>query len=65
MNQRIWTTEEDEYIKNNFGNKTFSEMSEHIGCAITTVQNRARSLGLEFEKRTVKRWTDEEIELLR
>ena len=65
MNQRIWTREEDEYIKNNFGNKTFSEMAEHIGCAITTVQNRARFLGFEFEKKTARRWSKEEIELLK
>lgn len=65
MNQRIWTNEEDEYIKNNFGNKTFSEMAEHIGCAITTVQNRAKILGFEVEKKTARRWNVEEIELLK
>ena len=65
MNQRIWTREEDEYIKNNFGNKTFSEMAEHIGCAIPTVQNRARFLGFEFEKKIARRWSKEEIELLK
>lgn len=65
MNQRIWTKEEDEYIKNHFGNKTFSEMAEHIGCAITTVQNRARFLGFEIEKKTARRWNEEEIELLK
>lgn len=65
MKQRIWTSEEDEYIKNNFGNKTFSEMAEHIGCAVNTVQNRARFLGFEFEKKTARRWSKEEIELLK
>lgn len=65
MNQRTWTFEEDEYIKNNFGNKTFSEMAEHIGCAIITVQNRARVLGFEVKKKTARRWTKEEIELLK
>ena len=65
MNQRIWAKEEDEYIKNNFGNKTFSEMAKHIGCSITTVQNRARLLGFEVEKKTARRWTEEEIELLK
>lgn len=64
MNQREWTIEEDEYIKNNFGNKTFSEMAKYIGCAITTVQNRARFLGFEVEKKTARRWTEEEISLL-
>lgn len=65
MNQRTWTFEEDEYIKNNFGDKTFSEMAEHIGCAIITVQNRARFLGFEVKKKTARRWTKEEIELLK
>lgn len=65
MNQRIWAKEEDEYIKNNFGNKTFSEMAKHIGCSITTVQNRARLLGFEVEKKTARRWNEEEIELLK
>lgn len=65
MNQRIWTQEEDEYIKNNFGKITFSEMSKKLDCAITTVQNRAIQLGFEIEKRTQKRWTKEEIELLK
>ena len=64
MNKRNWSTEEDEYIKNNFGNKTFSEMAEHIGCAISTIQNRAQTLGFEVEKKKLRRWSDEEIELL-
>lgn len=65
MNQRTWTNEEDEYIKNNFRNKTFSEMADHIGCAIATIQNRAKLLGFEVEKKTARRWNEEEIELLK
>lgn len=65
MNQKIWTDEEDNYIKENFGNVTFSEMAKHLCCAINTVQNRAISLGLDVKKKTAKRWTDEEIELLK
>lgn len=65
MNQRIWTIEEDEYIKNNFENKTFTEMASYIGCAITTVQNRAKKLGFEVEHKTARRWNNEEIELLK
>lgn len=65
MGKRVWTIEEDNYIKNNFGNKTFSEMAKHLGCAITTVQNRAEFLGFQIEKKIVKRWTKEEIELLK
>lgn len=65
MNQRIWTSEEDEYIKSNFGNKPFSEMAKHLNCAITIVQNRAKTLGFEVEKKTARRWTEEEIKLLK
>ena len=65
MNQRKWTSEEDEYIKSNFGNKPSSEMAKHLNCAITTVQNRAKTLGFEVEKKTARRWTEEEIKLLK
>lgn len=65
MNRKIWSEEEDKYIKDNFGKKTFSEMSKNLGCSISTVQNRAASLGFNVEKKTIKRWTDEEIELLK
>lgn len=52
---RIWTGEEYEYIKNNFGNKTFSEIAEHIGCSITAVQKRATILDFEFKNKTAKK----------
>lgn len=65
MNQRIWTTEEDNYIKENIDKITFSEMANFLNCAISTVQKRAEYLNLKFEKHTIKRWTKEEIELLK
>ena len=65
MSLRVWTTEEDEYIKKNFGNKSFTEMAKYLGCAIVTLQNRTKKLGLTLEKKTVRRWTEEEIELLK
>lgn len=65
MNKRVWLKEEDEYIKDNFQNKTFSEMSKYLGCSIPTLQNRLIVLGFEIEKKKVNRWTDEEIELLK
>jgi len=34
VNQRIWTQEQDNYIKENFGKVSFSEMENHMGCAI-------------------------------
>lgn len=65
MNKRIWTEEEDNYIKNSFGFVTFKTMSEYLGCSIGTVQRRAEELGFELEKKTVRRWTEEEIGLLK
>ncbi len=65
MNQRCWTEEEDNYIKDNFGIIPFSEMAKQFGCAISTVQRRAIFLGLNVKKRTTKRWTLEEEQLLR
>lgn len=65
MNQRTWTPEEDEYIKNNFENIPTSEIAKKLGCAIATVQNRAKQLGFVLEKKTVDRWTTEEEKLLR
>lgn len=65
MNQKIWTIEEDNYIKENIGKISFSEMAVFLNCAISTIQRRAEYLNLPFEKHTVKRWTQEEIELLK
>lgn len=65
MNQRIWTIEEDNYIKENIGKISFSEMAGFLNCALSTVQRRAEYLNLPFEKHTAKRWSQEEIELLK
>ena len=65
MNQRIWTIEEDIYIRENIGKISFSEMADFLNCAISTVQRRAEYLNLPFEKHSAKRWTQEEIELLK
>ena len=65
MNQRIWTIEEDIYIRENIGKISFSEMADFLNCAISTVQRRAEYLNLPFEKHTAKRWTQEEIKLLK
>jgi len=65
MNKKIWRIEDDEYIKNNLEKLTFLEMSKHLNCSISTIQNRAIELGLEIKKGTKRRWTSEEIDLLR
>ena len=61
MNRRKWTAEEDKYIIDNYGKITFSEMAKYLNCAISTIQNRMVELGLEYDKKTLKRWTEEDI----
>ena len=65
MNRRIWTKEEDNYIIENFNRISFSKMADFFNCGILTVQNRAISLGLPVERKTKRRWTEEEINTLR
>lgn len=65
MNKRNWTKEEDNYIVENFGKTTFSEMAKELNCAIGTVQHRVIELDLQYEKKTARRWTEEEINLLK
>ena len=65
LNQRTWTFEEDKYIINNFGKITLTEMSKELNCCITTIQRRAEELGFEVNKKQARRWTQEEIELLK
>lgn len=65
MNRRIWTKEEDNYIIVNFNKISFSKMADFFNCGILTVQNRAIQLGLPVERKTIRRWTEEEINTLR
>lgn len=65
MRVKNWTKEEDEYIKENFGKVTLSNMSKVLKCSISTIQKRAASLGFEVTYKTVRRWTDEEITFLK
>ena len=65
MNRRIWTKEEDNYIIENFNKISFSKMADYFNCGIVTVQRRAISLGLPVERKTIRRWTEEEIKILK
>ena len=65
MRKREWTEEEDNYIKDNFGNISLAEMARRFNCQIGTVQNRIEALGLELERKKIDRWTKEEENLLR
>ncbi|MBQ4583792.1 MAG: hypothetical protein IJA94_02770 [Bacilli bacterium] len=65
MNKREWTSEEDQYIVDNFGKMTFSDMAKHLNCSINTVQRRGLELGFSYDKKSIRRWTEDEIELLK
>ena len=64
MNVRIWTEEEDKYIKENVNVLSYTAISKHLGCSISTVQDRAEKLGIKLERKKVPNWTKEEEELL-
>ena len=63
--KRSWTKEEDAYILNNYNKLTWTEMANFLGCAIYTVKKRAEFLGVEVEFKKIKKWTNEEEELLK
>lgn len=65
MNRRVWTKEEDNYIIENFNKISFTKMADYFNCGILTVKNRAISLGLPVERKTIRRWTEEEIKILK
>lgn len=65
MIQRIWTDEEDNYLKENFGHTSYRKMAKYLNCSTKAITNRVKKLGIEFEKKAVRNWTSEEIEYLK
>lgn len=63
--RREWTIEEEKYIKENGNILSWSKMAKHLGCSISTVQNKAEKLGIEVNHTKTVRWTKEEVKLLR
>ena len=63
MIQRVWTNEEDEYLKKSFGIISYREIAEHLNCSVKTMTNRAKKLGIKL--RTIKNWTFDDIEYLK
>lgn len=61
---RKWSEEDDQFIRDNFGEMSYKEMAEHFGVSYTSVQARAnKHLGLKNYE--YKKWTDEEIHFLK
>ncbi len=67
-NNRVWTADEDEYLREHYGKKTRREIAEAIGRTVPLVSWRARKLGLTSGRRTMEKprpWTETEDEILR
>lgn len=62
---KVWTNEEDKFLRENYNNISLNELSDKMGRSILAIQNRATLIGI---KRTnvakYKTWTKEERELL-
>lgn len=45
--RKIWTVEEDRFLKENYPYTSSANIAEHFGCSICSVYNRARFLNLK------------------
>ena len=45
--KKIWTSEDDHFLRDNFPFKSSSEIAEQLGCPVYSVNNRAYLLGLK------------------
>lgn len=62
-NNRLWTDEEDAYLRKHYGKMTRKELAEALDRTIPLVSWRARKLGLTVGRRTVDKprsWTAQE-----
>lgn len=64
MKARIWTEEDDAYIKENANVLSYAAIAKHIGCSVSSAQARAEKLGIKVERKKVPNWTKEEEQLL-
>lgn len=45
--KKIWTSEDDRFLRDNFPFKSSSEIAEQLGCPVYSVNNRAYKLGVK------------------
>lgn len=69
-NVKIWTTEEDQFLKRNSEKMTVSEFMKTINASWIQIHHRCKKLGInpvrKSQKRPqVKKWTTEEDQFLR
>lgn len=63
MSRKRWTEEEEEYLRNNYENKTNKELAEKLNRTVGAVQKRAEKLKIA-QKRKKQSWTKGEEEYL-
>ena len=65
--RKIWSKEEEAYLKEHHLDKTRWEIAEHIGVSVPTVTNKMLKMGLELENHASPKrvWSDEEIRFLK
>lgn len=62
INKIIFTTEMDNFLKNNFGKMTNKELADGLGLKLTRTRMRLYELG--FKRMELEYWTDEQISFL-
>lgn len=58
-NKIVWTDEMDQYIFNNWDNKTNKQIAEGLGLKLTVVRTRIYSLGLK--RMELEYWTPSQV----
>lgn len=61
-NLRLWTKEDDEYLRQNYSNGSLKEIAEYLGRSISACMHRAGKIGV---RRATNNWTEEEDTFLK
>ncbi|MBK0009953.1 MarR family transcriptional regulator [Bacillus sp. S35] len=65
-NQKLWTKEEDLFLKEQYGQMTFQEIGEHLNRSKESVNKRILRLNLRSEENCLhKKWTTEQDTFLK
>lgn len=58
---KSWTSEEDNYLRENYGAVSLKDMSKHLRRTSTSISKRVKFLGI---RKNIPRWTEEEEDYL-
>lgn len=59
-NQSLWTSDQDEYLKNNYSSKSMKDLITVLGKGKSTIFKRASELGVY----KLNKWSEEELKIL-